>query len=86
MTAYVGTARPTLPTLLTTPPPRPVCPTQAASGRARAHASSIAHAEMTRCSVSRLGMPFWPDQFAGSVSQAQTALTRPHPPAAAPTG
>ena len=87
MTAYDGTARPMLARLIAMLAPRPVWPIQSPIGSATSVAARIDTPTIARCSTSRHGIPVWPCQVAGLVSQAMVSFMPgpPAPPAPGPT-
>ena len=73
--AYDGTARPSPATAVAICSPRPVWPIASPAGMAIATPISTARPDMTRCSPTRQGTPFVPDQWAGSRNQVTTSPT-----------
>ena len=69
--------RPLLLTLMAAPPS--ACGPEDAEGNAMTIATAITIADMTTCWASRTGIPFGPDQFAGSVNHAQSPITATSP-------
>ena len=75
MSASDGIARPRFATLIAMRSPRRVCPTHRPIGMAMSHGDQRAPAsDSAMCSPIRTGIPFGPDQFAGSVSQATVSV------------
>ena len=70
--AKLGTARPTLLTLMASHPKRRLWPSHRAIGRPTTMAMATATSDILRCSYNRFGMPVSPDQRLEVVNHPHT--------------